>query len=70
MPDTVIGDMQGWSIATAVDAFLQSLNVCDQRRESFADRVGQVSMFEIRFFMERMGSMLSNHDLARNADYH
>jgi hypothetical protein len=70
MPNTVIRGMQGWSIAAAVDAFLQSFNMCDQHRECFADRVGQVAMFEIRFFMERVGSMFSNYDLARNADYH
>ena len=70
MPDAVIGNMQGWSIAAAVNAFLLNLNMCDQRRESFADRVGQVSMFEIRLFIERMGSMILNDDSARNADYH
>ena len=55
MPDAVIGDMQGRAVDSAVDAFLQSFDMCDQRRNRFTDRVGQVAVLRVRLLLGRGG---------------
>src|ERR1051325_484818 len=71
MPNAVFRSVQGWFVrVSTIDALLKRVHVLDQRREGLSNRIGQVAMLQIHFFVWCMNMIVAYNHLSRHTDDH